>query len=615
MWKINKTIDKHAEEEIRYKASFWKMVLERLFRITLMLAENSLPFRGHRVGGLDSYDGNFLSQVKLLAHYDDVMKQIVDMPSGSITYLSPTIQNQLIQCLGEKLRIELISKINSSPFYSIMLDTTQDITKIDQLSIIIRHVCIIRNENQHPINFNISETFLGFYDLKDHSAEGMTDQVMNILREMNIPIQKCYGQGYDGASVMSGVYNGVQSRIKRIQPHAEYVHCASHNLNLVVNDCVSGCSEVSSFFENLQRIYTFFGNSINRWDLLSSFTSESEITLKRLNPTRWSGRLQSLAAVKVRYVDILKALTEICLKSKKKDERDEAVQIQKNITTFEFVFVSVLLYKLMCDINYASKTLQKKDIDLDEATDVLNRVRENIKAMRNSYEDIKLEAENQARKWSIETTFQFKRQRHIKRHFDELTSDFRFLNKEQLFKVNVFYFVLDRTYEKINQRFTGMQNVANYFGVLEPKNLVKLPEADILKLCEKFEKQYPEVISSDFRIQLLHAISIARNDLKENMSIKTFAELLLKKYSCLESDFSELYTAFMLFFTLPVTVASVERSFSKLKIIKDYKRNSISQTRLRDLAILTIEHEEAVKMDIKELISDFANKKARKKRF
>lgn len=269
----------------------------------------------------------------------------------------------------------------------------------------------------------------------------------------------------------------------------------------------------------------------------------------------------------------------------------------------------------MCDINYASKTLQKKDIDLDEATDVLNRVRENIKAMRNSYEDIKLEAENQARKWSIETTFQFKRQRHIKRHFDELTSDFRFLNKEQLFKVNVFYFVLDRTYEKINQRFTGMQNVANYFGVLEPKNLVKLPEADILKLCEKFEKQYPEVISSDFRIQLLHAISIARNDLKENMSIKTFAELLLKKYSCLESDFSELYTAFMLFFTLPVTVASVERSFSKLKIIKDYKRNSISQTRLRDLAILTIEHEEAVKMDIKELISDFANKKARKKRF
>ena len=197
------------------------------------------------------------------------------------------------------------------------------------MSIIIRHVCIIRDENQQPTNIKISETFLGFYELKDHSAEGMTDQVMNILKEMNIPIEKCYGQGYDGASVMSGVYNGVQTRIKRIQPHAEYVHCASHNLNLVINDCVSVCPEVSSVFATLQRIYTFFGNSINRWDLLSQFTGESEITLKRLNPTRWSGRIQSLAAVKVRYVDILKALSEISLKSKKKDERDEAMQIQK----------------------------------------------------------------------------------------------------------------------------------------------------------------------------------------------------------------------------------------------------------------------------------------------
>ena len=264
----------------------------RLFRITLVLAENSLPFRGHREGDLDGYDGNFLSQVKLLAHYDDVMKQIVDMPSGAVTYLCPTIQNELIQCLGEKLRKELISKINSSPFYSLMLDTTQDITKSDQLSIIIRHVCIIRNENQQPTNFKISEIILGFYELKDHSAEGMTDQGMNILKEMNITIEKCYGQGYDGARVMSGVYNGVQTRIKRIRPHADYVHCASHNLNLVINDCVSGCPEVSSFFATLQRICTFFGNTINRWDILSQFSSESEITIKRLNPTRWSGSLE-----------------------------------------------------------------------------------------------------------------------------------------------------------------------------------------------------------------------------------------------------------------------------------------------------------------------------------
>ena len=72
---------------------------------------------------------------------------------------------------------------------------------------------------------------------------------------------------------------------------------------------------------------------------------------------------------------------------------------------------------------------------------------------------------------------------------------------------------------------------------------------------------------------------------------------------------------FQIFRVSGVTVASVERSFSKLKIIKDSKRNSIEQTRLQDVALSSIEHKEAAKMDIKELINDFANAKARRKQF
>lgn len=148
-----------------------------------------------------------------------------------------------------------------------------------------------------------------------------------------------------------------------------------------------------------------FGNSVKRWDLLSLFSGESEVTLKKLNPTRWSGRLQSITAVKVRFVDILKALTEINLKSSKKEEREEALQIKNNMATFEFVFICVFLFKVMCEVNYASKTLQKQDIDIDEATRVLNRVHENVNDLRNSYEEIKLESEEQAKKWGIDTNF------------------------------------------------------------------------------------------------------------------------------------------------------------------------------------------------------------------
>lgn len=86
LWKKNKTVDRELEDKIQYEASFWKMVLDRLFNITLTLAKNSLAFRGHREStnllDEDSYNGNFLSQVQLLAKYDDFMKQLLNMPQG-----------------------------------------------------------------------------------------------------------------------------------------------------------------------------------------------------------------------------------------------------------------------------------------------------------------------------------------------------------------------------------------------------------------------------------------------------------------------------------------------------------------------------------------------------
>ena len=44
-----------------------------------------------------------------------------------------------------------------------------------------------------------------------------------------------------------------------------------------------------------------------------------------------------------------------------------------------------------------------------------------------------------------------------------------------------------------------------------------------------------------------------------------------------------------LFLTIPVTVGTAERSFSKLKLIESYLRSTMSQERLHSLAILSIE--------------------------
>jgi len=79
----------------------------------------------------------------------------------------------------------------------------------------------------------------------------------------------------------------------------------------------------------------------------------------------------------------------------------------------------------------------------------------------------------------------------------------------------------------------------------------------------------------------------------------------------LQASMSELVTACVLFMTLPVTVATAERSFSKLKIIKTYLRSTMSQERLAGLAIISIEDECAKDTVFDQVIKEFAMKRAR----
>ncbi|KAF7642049.1 hypothetical protein LDENG_00265480, partial [Lucifuga dentata] len=67
-----------------------------------------------------------------------------------------------------------------------------------------------------------------------------------------------------------------------------------------------------------------------------------------------------------------------------------------------------------------------------------------------------------------------------------------------------------------------------------------------------------------------------------------------------------------LLLTLPVTVASGERSFSALKLIKTYLRSTMCQEQLSDLAILSIEQKPRRMLDMEYLIMAFANAKAQK---
>ena len=128
--KSGNTVDKNAEILTKNNISFWTKVLQRLLSIILTMCSLNLALRGHRERSHNGVceGGNFLAIVALMAQYDEVLAAVFSFPSRAVKYLSHGIQEELISLIGSAVSLSLVSKINKYPFWSIILETTSDIT-------------------------------------------------------------------------------------------------------------------------------------------------------------------------------------------------------------------------------------------------------------------------------------------------------------------------------------------------------------------------------------------------------------------------------------------------------------------------------------------------------
>ncbi len=78
--------------------------------------------------------------------------------------------------------------------------------------------------------------------------------------------------------------------------------------------------------------------------------------------------------------------------------------------------------------------------------------------------------------------------------------------------------------------------------------------------------------------------------------------------------YPNMWIALRISVTLPVTVAAAERSFSKLKLIKNYLRSTIAQERLGGLSVISIHHVVSQLLSYNDIRDDFAARKARRVR-
>ena len=239
------TIDKREMNIFFNERRFWRNVLERLIDIGLFLSERNLAFRESEEVLGSPHNGNFLDIFELLARRDPILKELQDRIKNKNTkdhYLSPTIQNELIELLATEVEKENLQQLKLAKYFSIILDCTPDMSHHEQMSVILRYV--LCNEEAAVVK----ETFFGYLRISDSTGKGLLDAFLEKATELQFELSDCRGQSYDNGANMKEKHSGVQARMLDINPKAVYVPCANHTLNLVVVDSANSSTEVLTFF-------------------------------------------------------------------------------------------------------------------------------------------------------------------------------------------------------------------------------------------------------------------------------------------------------------------------------------------------------------------------------
>ena len=183
---------------------------------------------------------------------------------------------------------------------AVILDSTQYDSKKDQLSEVFCYIKIDYHNDKTPLQLKFVEAFTSFIEFEDSYTVGFNKLITNSIQQKGFNVKNCRGQGYDGTAVISGKYSGLHKKIQDVTPHDDYVHCALHNLNLVLKDAMEPATETRQFYDTIESVYNFFEHSIVRWQKFQNANDRycSNAKLKALNPTRFCGRYDPAYALK-----------------------------------------------------------------------------------------------------------------------------------------------------------------------------------------------------------------------------------------------------------------------------------------------------------------------------
>ncbi|KAL5843061.1 hypothetical protein ACOSQ3_013664 [Xanthoceras sorbifolium] len=345
------------------------------------LAMQGCAFRGHDESINSTNRGNFIEMIKLQARINQEVAEIVlENAPQNAKYISPRIQKELLNILANEVRAKIREEVRDVKF-CIIVDEVVDESNKEQMVIILRFV---------DLKGFVRERFFQVMSVNDTNSSTLKKEICDVLTRYNLSVENLRGQGYDGASNMRGEWNDLQALFLKDCSSAYYVHCFAHRLQLALIAVAKEVHDIWLFFSKLNSIVNVVSSSFKRHSELKSIredeikdlialgeletaTGANQIRiLQRPGTTPWSSHFTSISRLIQMFGSTSTLLENLINKGLDSNIRGEAKGAYKDLRSFEFVFILLLMHKILEIPDMLCQALQLKSQEILNAISLVS---------------------------------------------------------------------------------------------------------------------------------------------------------------------------------------------------------------------------------------------------
>uniref|UniRef100_A0A8C9XYC6 HAT C-terminal dimerisation domain-containing protein n=1 Tax=Sander lucioperca TaxID=283035 RepID=A0A8C9XYC6_SANLU len=418
----------------------------------------------------------------------------------------------------------------------------------EQLAVCVRYV----SEGE------VKECFLALTEIKSFDAQSIANELQQQIQKNGVAELKCVAQTYDGAAVMSGSTGGVQAYFRKFHPEAICVYCYANELNLVL------CHTLNhhKFIEAQSRL--------------------------------------GLTAVELALPAIFECLSVI--------GSPIAVGLRGKLYKFSTVYALLMFQELLSVTQGLRKLLQKETLDLAETFMGKEAVCDTLRGKRTDAFTTDLYERTKAMCHTHSIPEPHAKKRHKQKKMEEfvlettLGSGTELISSETL-KNSLLFPCVDRMVSELELRFSSVHSgLLKGIQACNPKSENFLSESNLDELARHY--------SIDLKTE---EVLVAKNFLARKTEAGCPPQDMLAVHNLLDPDmFPSLRATIQIALTVPVSSCSCERSFSALRRLHSWLRQTMGQKRLHNLAAMSIENDILKHLSHNRVIDRFATLKNRR---